>query len=47
MVGSFTRIGYQARRRLFRWEPLDSLGLEGRVAIVTGATSGLGRTAAE
>jgi dehydrogenase/reductase SDR family member 12 len=47
VVGSFTRIGYHSRRRLFHWTPLDSLELEGKVAIVTGATSGLGRVAAE
>jgi NAD(P)-dependent dehydrogenase (short-subunit alcohol dehydrogenase family) len=47
IVGSFTRIGYHTRRRLFEWTPLQSFGLEGKVAIVTGATSGLGRAAAQ
>ena len=47
VVGSFTRIGYKARRRLFHWTPLASLHLDGKVAIVTGATSGLGLVTAE
>ena len=42
VVGSFTRVGYHARRRLYRWPGLDSYDLTGRNAIVTGATSGLG-----
>jgi dehydrogenase/reductase SDR family member 12 len=42
VVGSFTRLGYAARRRLFGWEPLAPDALAGRVALVTGATSGLG-----
>lgn len=47
VVGSFTRIGYLARRRLFDWTPLQAFRLEGKVVLVTGATSGLGRVAAE
>lgn len=46
VITSFTRIGYEARRRLDHWAPLDSYDLSGRVIVVTGATSGLGRAAA-
>ena len=47
IVTSFTNIGYSARRRLDDWTPLDQYDLRGRVVVVTGATSGLGRSAAE
>jgi dehydrogenase/reductase SDR family member 12 len=46
VVLSFSRLGYQVRRRLFRW-PDDPSRLEGRVVLVTGSTSGLGRAVAE
>lgn len=46
IVGSFLRPGYAARARLYDWTPLDELRLDGSTAIVTGATSGLGREAA-
>jgi dehydrogenase/reductase SDR family member 12 len=46
VVGSFTRIGYDARSRLYDWTPLDQFHLDGKAAIVTGATSGLGQEAA-
>ncbi len=46
VVGSFTRLGYDARRRLYDWTPLHDLRLDGKTAVVTGATSGLGRETA-
>ncbi len=46
VVGSFSRIGYAARRALFDWDTAPVADLSGRVAVVTGATSGLGLAAA-
>ena len=46
IVTSFTRLGYEARKRLDRWSPLDSYDLSGRVLVLTGATSGIGHAAA-
>lgn len=44
VVGSFTRLGSAARRSLDHWDHADrsSASLEGRVMVITGATSGLG-----
>jgi NAD(P)-dependent dehydrogenase (short-subunit alcohol dehydrogenase family) len=38
----FSRIGYDARSRLRDWVPVERYDLHGRVAVVTGATSGIG-----
>ncbi|MGE5225722.1 MAG: SDR family NAD(P)-dependent oxidoreductase [Planctomycetaceae bacterium] len=46
VVPSFTRIGYDVRRRLFDWSPLDELSMRDKVVAVTGATSGLGELTA-
>jgi NAD(P)-dependent dehydrogenase (short-subunit alcohol dehydrogenase family) len=46
IVPSFTRLGYEARRRLDHWAPLDAHDLSGKVIVLTGATSGLGKAAA-
>lgn len=46
IITSFTRIGYETRQRLDHWTPLDDYDLAGRVMVLTGATSGLGKAAA-
>ncbi|MEO8207866.1 MAG: SDR family NAD(P)-dependent oxidoreductase [Chloroflexota bacterium] len=46
-VGSFTRVGPAVRRRLFGWDAPTAGALDGRTALVTGPTSGLGRAVAE
>jgi NAD(P)-dependent dehydrogenase (short-subunit alcohol dehydrogenase family) len=47
VVGSFSRIGPAVRRRLDGWTPPPARALDGRTALVTGPTSGLGRATAE
>lgn len=42
---SFTRLGYDIRSRTDHWDPVDD-DLSDRVIVVTGATSGLGRSSA-
>ncbi|MGA7988911.1 MAG: SDR family NAD(P)-dependent oxidoreductase [Candidatus Dormiibacterota bacterium] len=42
VAGSFTRIGPAVRSRLFGWEPLAAHRIDGKISVVTGATSGLG-----
>lgn len=44
IVGSFSRAGYEIRRRAEHWGPPSRL--DGRVVIVTGASSGIGEAAA-
>ncbi len=50
IVGSFTRIGYEARRRLYDWPSLADIARQqhfaGSRVVLTGATSGLGASAA-
>ena len=45
VVPGFSRAGYAVRRR--GWDDADLRRMDGRVVLVTGATSGLGRAAAE
>jgi dehydrogenase/reductase SDR family protein 12 len=46
VVTSFTRIGYESRKRLDHWTLLGDYDLSGQVMVLTGATSGLGKAAA-
>jgi len=46
VVTSFTRIGYESRKRFDHWTPLDEYDMTGQVIVLTGATSGLGKAAA-
>lgn len=47
VVGSFSRVGFEVRRQVFGWTAPADGSLEGRTALVTGPTSGLGRATAE
>jgi dehydrogenase/reductase SDR family member 12 len=46
VIGSFSRIGYGVRRRLFGWTMPRAGSMVGRTVLLTGVTSGLGREAA-
>jgi len=44
---SFTRVGFDVRSRMDHWRPAGSYDLSGKVVLLTGGTSGLGRAAAQ
>ena len=45
IVASWTRIGFELRRRCARWAPVSAHRLAGATVVMTGATSGLGLAA--
>ena len=47
IVGSFSRVGFEVRRRIFGWAPFQTGALAGKTVLVTGPTSGLGRAATD
>ena len=46
VVGSFSRVGFAARRALFGWDATPQPDLQDRTVVITGATGGLGLAAA-
>ena len=47
VVGSFTKVGYEARRRLYDWPDLASFDMSGKTVVITGGNSGLGLVTAK
>lgn len=45
VVGSFTKIGFSAREKLFDWDD-EQPDLAGQIVVVTGGTTGIGRATA-
>ncbi len=47
VVGSFTKVGYEARRRMYDWPDLASFDMSGKTVVITGGNSGLGLVTAK
>lgn len=47
VVGSFTSVGYEVRRRMYGWQDLGTLDMSGRTVVITGGNSGLGLVTAK
>jgi NAD(P)-dependent dehydrogenase (short-subunit alcohol dehydrogenase family) len=47
VVGSFSSIGYDVRSRMYGWQAPPPDALVGKTVLITGPTSGLGRTATD
>ena len=47
VIGSFSRVGFQVRHRLFGWTSPADGSLAGETVLITGPTSGLGRATAD
>lgn len=47
VVGSFTKVGYEARRRMYAWPALASFDMSGKTVVITGGNSGLGLVTAK
>ncbi len=46
VVGSFSSVGYRTRRRMWDWPETPVAPMADKVALITGATSGIGRVVA-
>jgi NAD(P)-dependent dehydrogenase (short-subunit alcohol dehydrogenase family) len=47
VVGSFTKVGYEARRRMYGWQHATALDMSGKTVLITGGNSGLGLVTAK
>ena len=46
VVPGFSKIGYAIRKRLGNWQPISGFDLRGKIVVITGPTSGLGKEVA-